>query len=134
MDPAVAVLFAGTVSAFLALGTVLSPIWPAANTLNPGSPAGTTTLIRQLEHLGFFTGLGVVIVFVAALALGRLMVVGIRDRELALGREATREPAGAEPDSFTGETAPVGTTTGSTTRPGRGSLHSFGRWMVARRS
>jgi hypothetical protein len=72
----------------------------------------------------------VVIVFVAALALGRLMVVGIRDRELALGRE----PAGAEPDSVTGETAPVGTTTAGTTRPGRGSLHSFGRWLVARRS
>jgi len=125
---------AAVAGAWFALGTVLSPIWPAASTLNPGSPAGTTTLIRQLEHLGFFTGLGVVIVFVAALALGRLMVVGIRDRELALGREATREPAAAEPDSLTGETAPVGTTTRGTTRPGRGSLHSFGRWMVARRS
>jgi hypothetical protein len=125
---------AAVAGAWFALGTVLSPIWPAASTLNPGSPAGTTTLIRQLEHLGFFTGLGVVIVFVAALALGRLMVVGIRDRELALGREATREPTGAEPDSVTGETAPVGTTAASTTRPGRGSLHSFGRWLVARRS
>jgi hypothetical protein len=125
---------AAVAGAWFALGTVLSPIWPAASTLNPGSPAGTTTLMRQLEHLGFFTGLGVVIVFVAALALGRLMVVGIRDRELALGREATREPAAAEPDSVTGETATVGTTTASTTRPGRGSLHSFGRWLVARRS
>jgi hypothetical protein len=123
---------AAVAGAWFALGTVLSPIWPAASTLNPGSPAGTTTLIRQLEHLGFFTGLGVVIVFVAALALGRLMVVGIRDRELALGREATA----AEPDTFTGETATTGTTTSttSTARPGRGSLHSFGRWMVARRS
>jgi hypothetical protein len=125
---------AAVAGAWFALGTVLSPIWPAASTLNPGSPAGTTTLMRQLEHLGFFTGLGVVIVFVAALALGRLMVVGIRDRELALGREATREPTGAEPDSVTGETAPVGTTTAATTQPGRGSLHSFGRWLVARRS
>jgi hypothetical protein len=125
---------AAVAGAWFALGTVLSPIWPAASTLNPGSPAGTTTLIRQLEHLGFFTGLGVVIVFVAALALGRLMVVGVRDRELALGREATREPAAAEPDTFTGETAPVGTTTAGTTRPGRGSLHSFSRWLVARRS
>jgi hypothetical protein len=125
---------AAVAGAWFALGTVLSPIWPAASTLNPGSPAGTTTLMRQLEHLGFFTGLGVVIVFVAALALGRLMVVGIRDRELALGRETTREPAAAEPDSVAGETAPVGTTTAATTRPGRGSLHSFGRWLVARRS
>jgi hypothetical protein len=125
---------AAVAGAWFALGTVLSPIWPAASTLNPGSPVGTTTLMRQLEHLGFFTGLGVVIVFVAALALGRLMVVGIRDRELALGREATREPAAAEPDSVADDTAPVGTTTAGTTRPGRGSLHSFGRWLVARRS
>jgi hypothetical protein len=121
---------AAVAGAWFALGTVLSPIWPAASTLKPGSPAGATTLIRQLEHLGFFTGLGVVIVFVAALALGRLMVVGVRDRELALGREATA----AEPDSVTGDKASVGTTTASTTRPGRGSLHSFGRWLVARRS
>jgi hypothetical protein len=121
---------AAVAGAWFALGTVLSPIWPAASTLNPGSPVGATTLIRQLEHLGFFTGLGVVIVFVAALALGRLMVVGIRDRELALGREATT----AEPDRVTGERATADTTTTSTTRPGRGSLHSFGRWLVARRS
>jgi Fe2+ transport system protein FeoA len=122
---------AAVAGAWFALGTVLSPIWPAASTLNPGSPVGTTTLMRQLEHLGFFTGLGVVIVFVAALALGRLMVVGVRDRELALGREA----AAAEPDSLSGDTTTVGTTTtASTNRPGRGSLHSFGRWLVARRS
>ena len=125
---------AAAAGAWFALGMVIIPLWPAASTLDPGSPAGTTTALRQLEHLGFYTGLGVVIVFVAALALGRLMVVGIRDRELALGREATREPTAAEQDSVTGETAPVGTTTASTTRPGRGSLHSFGRWLVARRS
>jgi hypothetical protein len=103
---------AALAGAWFALGTVLSPIWPAASTLNPGSPAGTTTLIRQLEHLGYFTGLGVVIVFVAALALGRLMVVGVRDRELALGREA----AAAEPDPFVDDTA---TTARATTTSAR---------------
>jgi Fe2+ transport system protein FeoA len=103
---------AALAGAWFALGTVLSPIWPAASTLNPGSPAGTTTLIRQLEHLGFFTGLGVVIVFVAALALGRLMVVGVRDRELALGREA----AAAEQDPFVDDTA---TTARATTTSAR---------------
>src|SRR5215813_14407719 len=36
--------------AWFALGTVLSPLWPAASKLNPGSPAGTSTVIRQLEH------------------------------------------------------------------------------------
>jgi len=124
--------------AWFALGTVLSPIWPAASTLDPGSPAGTTTMIRQLEHLGFFTGLGVVIVFVAALALGRLTVVGVRDARLA-GRDETvaaREPVAAD----TADTATTTTTTSaktastSTGRPGGRPLHTFGRWLVARRS
>jgi len=122
---------AAVAGAWFALGTVLSPIWPAASSLNPGTPAGTTVLIRQLEHLGFFTGLGVVIVFVAALALGRLMVFAVRDRQIALDRE----PAVAEPDTVTGEPATARTTTSTTgTRPGQGSLSSFGRWLVARRS
>ena len=123
---------AAAAGAWFALGTVLSPIWPAASSLNPGTPAGTTILIRQVEHLGFFTGLGVVIVFVAALALGRLMVFAVRDRQIALDRE----PAVAEPDTSSGEPTTARTTTTSTTstRPGRGSLHSFGRWLVARRS
>jgi len=98
---------AAAAGAWFALGTVLSPIWPAASSLNPGTPGGTTVLIRQLEHLGFFTGLGVVIVFVAALALGRLMVVGVRDARLADVREETV----AEHDAFTGQTAPSTTTT-----------------------
>jgi hypothetical protein len=122
---------AAVAGAWFALGTVLSPIWPAASSLDPGTPAGTTVLIRQLEHLGFFTGLGVVIVFVAALALGRLMVFAVRDRQIALDRE----PTVAEPDTVTGEPATARTTTSTTsTRPGQGSLHSFGRWLVARRS
>jgi hypothetical protein len=125
--------------AWFALGTVLSPIWPAAATLNSGSPAGTTMLIRQLEHLGFFTGLGVVIVFVAALALGRLTVVGVRDARLA-GRAVTApEPEPAPADTTTTTTTPVANTASSakTTTTGTGrprSLHSVGRWLVARRS
>lgn len=119
---------AAVAGAWFALGTVLSPIWPAASSLNPGTPVGTTTIIRQLEHLGFFTGLGVVIVFVAALALGRLTVVGVRDARLAGGREMVTEP-----DPFADEKATTTTTT-DTGQPGRGSLQTFGRWMVARRS
>jgi hypothetical protein len=116
--------------AWFALGTVLSPIWPAASTLNPGSPVGTTTLLRQVEHLGFFTGLGVVIVFVAALALGRLTVVGVRE-----ARMAERETI-AEPERVTADTATTTTsTTSGTSGSGGGSpLHTFGRWLVARRS
>ena len=136
---------AAAAGAWFALGMVIIPLWPAASTLDPGSPAGTTTILRQLEHLGFYTGLGVVIVFVAALALGRLTVVGVRDVRLADRGEPVRgepvaeeEPVGAD----TTTTGPItrGTTTGTTTttvRPtgtGRpGSLQTFGRWLVARR-
>jgi hypothetical protein len=140
---------AAAAGAWFALGMVIIPLWPAASTLDPGSPAGTTTVLRQLEHLGFYTGLGVVIVFVAALALGRLTVVGVRDARLAERGAAVAEP---EPVAATATTRPITTgatttkgtttkgttTTGTTTTPaagtGRaGSLHTFSRWLVARR-
>jgi hypothetical protein len=115
--------------AWFALGTVLSPIWPAASTLNPGSPVGTTTLLRQVEHLGFFTGLGVVIVFVAALALGRMTVIGAREVRMA-ERETIAEP---EPVAAA-ETADTTTTAATATgRPGgRTPRYTFGR-LAARR-
>jgi hypothetical protein len=43
-----------------------------------GGPVGSATR-QAFEQIGFFTGLGVVIVFVAALALGRFTVVGVGD-------------------------------------------------------
>jgi hypothetical protein len=134
---------AAAAGAWFALGMVIIPLWPAARTLDPGSPVATTTALRQLEHLGFYTGLGVVIVFVAALALGRLTVIGVRDARLAERSAPVAEPEPVAAD--TTATGPItrGTTTGSTTgttttaraagtgRPG--SLHTFGRWLVARR-
>jgi hypothetical protein len=144
--------------AWFALGMVIIPLWPAASTLDPGSPAGATTVLRQLEHIGFYTGLGVVIVFVAALALGRLAVVGVRDARLAERGAVVAEPEPVAADATatrpiragtttgtttstgtsTGTTTKDATTTGTTTAPatgtGRpGSLHTFGRWLVARR-
>jgi hypothetical protein len=140
---------AAAAGAWFALGMVIIPLWPAASTLDPGSPAGTTTVLRQLEHLGFYTGLGVVIVFVAALALGRLTVVGVRDARLAERGAAVAEPepvaaATTRPISTGATTTTTGATTkgtatkGTATTPatgtGRaGSLHTFSRWLVARR-
>jgi len=118
--------------AWFALGTVLSPIWPAAATLNPGSPAGTTVVLRQLEHLGFFTGLGVVIVFVAALALGRLTVVAVRDAQLAARGATPPEPEPVPADTAATATTSTNTATTSTRRPR--SLPALSRWLVARRS
>ena len=40
-------------------------------------------LHRVVEQIGFFTGLGIVIVFLAAVALGRFTVIGHRERALA---------------------------------------------------
>jgi len=67
----------------------------------PGTPVGGAAR-SALEQLGFFTALGVVIVFVAALALGRFTVVAVGDAAAAAvapadakaGTVAT-EPAGA---------------------------------------
>jgi hypothetical protein len=67
---------------------------------NVGSPTGGTT--RQvIETLGFFTGLGAVIIFLAALALGRFAVVGVResqaaDRAAAQERLSTVDRTGAD--------------------------------------
>ena len=146
---------AAAAGAWFALGMVIIPLWPAASTLDPGSPAGTTTVLRQLEHLGFYTGLGVVIVFVAALALGRLTVVGVRDAALAeraapaaepepvaadaaatgpISRGTTTGTGTATRDATTAGTTTAGTTTARATGTGRpGSLQTFGRWLVARR-
>jgi hypothetical protein len=68
---------AALAGAWFAVGTLVAVRWatlPAA-----GKPAGTGIARLLGEQLGFFTGLGVVIVFVAALALGRLTVFGVKD-------------------------------------------------------
>ncbi len=86
--------------AWFALGAIISH-W-AGSGLTAGTPVGGT-LTRVLEQIGFFTGLGVVIVFLAALALGRLSVVGIRDRAIPAGtppprRSTRRRRAAPEPE------------------------------------
>src|ERR1700677_3992 len=59
--------------AWFAVGNVLAPLWTTANPA--GVPAGPTTLMRAMEEIGFFTGLGVAIVLIAAVAAGRLTAV-----------------------------------------------------------
>jgi hypothetical protein len=67
--------------AWFALGSVIGPTWSGAN-MNAGTPVGGS-VTRALEQIGFFTGLGVVIVLVAGMALGRFSVIGVRDARLA---------------------------------------------------
>jgi hypothetical protein len=82
--------------AWFAVGSLLGPVWTSYSTsgaaggvpsvLDPGQPAGGP-LHMVAEHLTFFTALGVVIVFVAAAAFGRLAIIGARDAQLAAGED-----------------------------------------------
>jgi hypothetical protein len=82
--------------AWFALGAVIGPTWKRMN-MTTGTPVGGT-VTRALEQIGFFTGLGVVILLIAAMALGRFSVISVRDAE--------RATAAAEP-----ETAPASAST-----------------------
>ncbi|HXZ65240.1 MAG TPA: hypothetical protein VEH05_10935 [Streptosporangiaceae bacterium] len=84
---------AALAGAWFALGGVVAQHWASLPTA--GQPVGSG-MRALLEEIGFFTGLGLVIVFVAALALGRFTV-------FTMGRLAA--PAAAEPPR---EREPVG--------------------------
>jgi len=112
-------LLAAAAGAWFTLGTVLSPLWNHHIPMG-GSPAGSSVYMRIMEQLGFFTALGVVIVFVAAVALGRIASVPSGIREVEEYPETTapadtvpvetirREPVRDEPVS-SDETRPVRT-------------------------
>ena len=92
---------AAAAGAWFALGVLFAPLWtnyaplgvrvsvPAA--FDSGTPTGGPVHVVA-EHLAFFTGLGVVIVFIAGLALGRMAVVGAREAGMAIGRAEATEP------------------------------------------
>jgi hypothetical protein len=102
--------------AWFVVGMPLSTLWTSG-----GTPAGGTavggTVSRAMENIGFFTGLGVVIIFFAALALGRFTVIGVREATRA---EAEPEPAGLQPAAHEGmyEPAPRPGTGTDVTQPG----------------
>jgi hypothetical protein len=57
--------------AWFVVGTAVTHQFIKSGSINPGVPASTASLRQFLEGMGFFTGIGVLIVFFAALALGR---------------------------------------------------------------
>ena len=67
-------LLAAAAGAWFTLGPILSPLWNNHVPLG-GSPAGTTVFMRIMEQLGFYSALGVVIVFIAAAEFGRILSV-----------------------------------------------------------
>jgi hypothetical protein len=83
-------LLAAISGAWFVLGAPLLTIWDGPT---PGSPTGDTT--RQvLEYVGFFGGLGIAIVYLAAFASGRFAVVGVREVDQA--RQAAEPEPTAE--------------------------------------
>jgi hypothetical protein len=81
--------------AWFAVGGPVAALWDGRGV---GAPLGT----GEGQRLAGFTGLGVVVVFLAALALGRMAVIGVREAGAA-------EPYGAAaPDPETsGTTQPI---------------------------
>jgi hypothetical protein len=73
--------------AWFVVGITLSPVWTKGAVSAIGTPA-SGTVARAAEQIGFFAGLGVVIVFLAAVVIGRLSVVTVRDARLAESRDA----------------------------------------------
>jgi hypothetical protein len=91
------------------LGNVLRPLWNGTSSHGPaaGTPVGST-MMRMWEQVGFFTGLGALIMLLAAVALGRFTVIG--------AREASREPATAPASTAPASTAPASTAPSSRRR------------------
>jgi hypothetical protein len=73
--------------AWFAVGVPVSASWKSHGA-QIGQPIGGT-VHRVVESVTFFYGLGVVIVFFAALALGRFAVVGVREVQMAEEEAAT---------------------------------------------
>ncbi len=90
-------VLAAAAGAWFTLGTVLSSLWNHHVVLG-GSPAGSTAFMRIMEQLGFFSALGVVIVFIAGAAFGRILSVpsGIRPPETVPSATSAAETVPAE--------------------------------------
>jgi len=119
--------------AWFVVGNPVSTLWNSG-TPQAGVPAGTGLTRLAAENLGFFTGLGVLIVFFAALALGRFAVVGVR--ETALVERATADQATlAENEAAQRDTAPVARTRTDVpaTEPEDHGLRSRGNLLVRKR-
>jgi hypothetical protein len=95
---------AAAAGAWFTLGTTLSPLWNNHVTMG-GSPASSTVFMRIMEELGFFSALGVVIVFIAGAALGRILSVASGILSVASGIPVAEPVPPAEP--VPAETAPT---------------------------
>ncbi|MFI0481593.1 hypothetical protein [Actinomadura sp. 9N215] len=102
--------------AWFAVGTSVATLWDVEGV---GAPLGSGEGQRLAEHLSGLTGLGVVVAFLAGLALGRFAVIGVREsaspddggqagatstQPLVYGRYARENPpAGQAPPPLPGD-------------------------------
>ncbi|MGN6796007.1 MAG: hypothetical protein ACTHJW_26780 [Streptosporangiaceae bacterium] len=83
--------------AWFAVGSALAPLW--TNNLHAqGFPVGGH-IARAMEQIGFFPGLGVVIVGIASMGLGRLSLVSVRDASVVEPDMAMAEPSTPDEDA-----------------------------------
>jgi len=112
--------------AWFVLGPTFGRLWNGAEGA-AGRPIGGTTQ-QVWEQIGFFSGLGVVILFLAAQALGRFTVRSLRDvaaaEAVARPAETTAAPAATSPAA---STAPAATTTPAAESRPRRTLFSRNR-------
>lgn len=87
--------------AWFVLGVPLSALWGSPTV---GAPIGGTTR-RAMEYVGFFGGLGAVIILLAAFALGRFAVIGVREARLAESTLAPEDRRGAAPPATSADTS-----------------------------
>src|SRR5690349_18868206 len=119
-------------AAWFVVGNLVSTLWNSG-TPQAGVPAGTGLTRLAAENLGFFTGLGVLIVFFAALALGRFAVVGVRETAM-VERAAADQAALAEQEAAARNTQPVDRArTGPPVTEPEDGLRSRGNLLVRRR-
>lgn len=97
--------------AWFAVGSALAPLW-THNLHAQGFPIGGH-IAKAMEQIGFFPGLGVAIVCIASIGLGRLSLVSVRDATVPEPAMATAPEAA--------ETAPLSAGVGSDTA-------TTGRW------
>ncbi len=99
--------------AWFAVGSALAPLW-THNLHAQGFPVGGH-IARAIEQVGFFPGLGVAIVAIASIAIGRLSLVSVRDASVAAPDSEMAPAIGP-----TGESVPSGTagTAGTSRWPG----------------
>ena len=107
-------LLAAAAGAWFTLGTVLSPLWNHHVTLG-GSPVASTQYTRIMEQLGFFSALGVVVVFIAATALGRILSVPAGIKAVEPVTETVPADTIADEDARTLPTRTPAATTPATT-------------------